>query len=419
MSGDAPHLRADFDALAAIGADPAGGWSRPAYGPEECAAHEWFAARARAIGMSVRQDSFGNSIARLPGADDLPALVIGSHLDTIAQGGLYDGALGVLAGLEVARRIAGASAGQVPQQLRPLEVIAFRDEEGRFGAFTGSRAMAGQLPEDALARMRAADGVVLGPSMAAAGLTPARADAARRDMNGIAAYLELHIEQGPVLEAAGAPLGIVTAIAGQERFSVRFTGEAGHAGTTPMTQRHDAFAAAARFADRFREMILAEGKSSARGTIGIVKLSPNQGNVIPSEVTLGLEIRDISAELLADLAARVAVIASEAAEAMGVAIQCRRSYGAAPVPMNAGLIGVIEDAARAAGFAAPRLPSGANHDAGVIGALVPAAMLFVPSVGGLSHVPEEHTDWPHIVAATRVLETVTRRLLGARDIPSC
>lgn len=415
MTGDAPHLRADFDALAAIGADPAGGWSRPAYGPEECAAHEWFAARARTIGMSVRQDAFGNSIARLAGADDLPVLVIGSHLDTVAQGGLYDGALGVLAGLEVARRI----AGDATRQARPLEVIAFRDEEGRFGAFTGSRAMAGQLSEDALARMRAADGAVLGPAMAAAGLTPARADAARRDMSGIAAYLELHIEQGPVLEAAGEPLGVVTAIAGQERFSVRFTGEAGHAGTTPMTQRHDAFAAAARFADRFREMILAEGKSSARGTIGIVKLSPNQGNVIPSEVTLGLEIRDISAELLADLAARVAVIASEAAEAMGVTAQCRRSYGAAPVPMNAGLIGVIEDAARAAGFAAPRLPSGANHDAGVIGALVPAAMLFVPSVGGLSHVPEEHTDWPHIVAATGVLETVTRRLLGARDIPSC
>lgn len=415
MTDDASHLRADFDALAAIGADPAGGWSRPAYGAEECAAHEWFAARARKIGMAVRQDAFGNSIARLGDASNLAAVTIGSHLDTVAQGGLYDGALGVLAGLEVARRI----AGDATRQARPLEVIAFRDEEGRFGAFTGSRAMAGQLPEDALTRMRAADGAALGPAMAAAGLTPARADAARRDMSGIAAYLELHIEQGPVLEAAGAPLGVVTAIAGQERFSVRFSGKAGHAGTTPMTQRHDAFAAAARFADRFRDMILAEGKGSARGTIGIVKLSPNQGNVIPSEVTLGLEIRDISAELLADLAARVAAIAAEAAEAMGVTAQCRRSYGAAPVPMNAALIGMFEAAARAAGFAAPRLPSGANHDAGVIGALVPAAMLFVPSAGGLSHVPEEHTDWAHIVAATGVLETVTRRLLGARDILSC
>lgn len=417
MSEDeAPELRADLAAIAAIGVDPEGGWSRPAYGPEECAAHDWFEARASEAGLTVHRDAFGNSIARLEGTENLPAVAIGSHLDTVTRGGLYDGALGVLVGLEVARRIAAGG----PRPLRPLEVIAFRDEEGRFGAFTGSRAMAGLLGEDALSRSRAADGTVLGEAMAAAGFAPASAHAARRDLAEIGCWLELHIEQGPVLEASGDPLGIVTAIAGQERLSLRFSGAAGHAGTTPMRLRRDAFAAAARFADRFRDMIIAEGEGSARGTIGIVRVTPNQGNVIPSEATLGLEIRDISAPLLSHLAQRTRAMADETAGEMGVTASARTSYAAAPVPMDERLVTMLDTAARdLLGRAAPHLPSGANHDAGILGPLVPTAMLFVPSHGGLSHVPEEHTDWEPIVRAASVLETVARRLGAAREFSEC
>ena len=400
-------LRADFDAIAAIGRDPEGGWTRPAYGDRECEAHRWFATAAEAAGLAVQQDAFGNSIARREGRPGAPAIAIGSHLDTVTRGGLFDGALGVLAGLEIARRVVPG-----PDDIA-LEIIAFRDEEGRFGALTGSRAMTGDLPADALSTMRDTDGTGLRSAMLDAGFPVDSPLAARRDLSELAAYLELHIEQGPVLETSGESIGIVTAIAGQKRLALRFTGTAGHAGTTPMELRHDAFAAAAEFAVGFRDMITKEGQGSARGTIGIVKTSPNQGNVIPSDVRIGLEIRDASEELLVHLAGRTINIAADAARRHGVEISHRLVYEAAPVPMAPRLVDLMEAEARAAGHPSRRLLSGANHDAGILGAHVPAAMLFVPSRGGVSHTPEEHTDWHHIEAAVAVLEGCVRRLVSA------
>nr|WP_295462322.1 Zn-dependent hydrolase [Mesorhizobium sp.] len=400
-------LRADFDAIAAIGRDPEGGWTRPAYGAGESEAHRWFAAAAEAAGLSVRQDAFGNSIARREGRPGTPAIAIGSHLDTVTRGGPFDGALGVLAGLEIARRVVPG-----PDDLA-LEIIAFRDEEGRFGALTGSRAMTGDLPADALSTMRDTDGTGLRSAMRDAGFPVDSPLAARRNLSELAAYLELHIEQGPVLETGGESIGIVTAIAGQKRLAVRFAGTAGHAGTTPMELRHDAFAAAAEFAVGFRDMIVKEGQGSARGTIGIVKTNPNQGNVIPSDVRIGLEIRDASAELLTLLAGRTVTIAAKTAKRHGVEVSHRLVYEAAPVPMAPRLVDLLEAQARAAGHASRRLLSGANHDAGILGAHIPAAMLFVPSRGGVSHTPEEHTDWHHIEAAVAVLEGCVRRLISA------
>ncbi|MEI4487376.1 Zn-dependent hydrolase [Frigidibacter sp. MR17.14] len=394
-------FRDDLQALSRIGPDPAGGWSRPAWSAAENEAHLWFAARARAAGLEVRRDAFGNTIARREGSvADLPAVALGSHLDTVLNGGLYDGALGVLAALEIARRTAPGR--------HPIEIIAFRDEEGRFGPFTGSRAMMGLLPPEVLGA-RAADGAVLGEAMAAAGLVPEGAGAAARDPAGIGCWLELHIEQGPVLEAAGLPLGIVTAIAGQERMSLRFAGEAGHAGTTPMTGRRDAFQAAARFATAFDAMIRAE-PDGPRGTIGIVRVLPNQGNVIPRDVRLNLEIRDASAETVQRLAAQTGALAARIGAETGTAVETRRGFSAAPVPMAPALVDLL---ARQAGAQAMRLVSGANHDAGVLGALIPAAMVFVPSRGGLSHVPEEHSDEGPILAAIDVLARAVQELVEA------
>lgn len=385
--------------LAAIGADPAGGWSRPAWGAGEQAAHDWFAAKARAMGLSVRQDAFGNSIARREGCENLPAIATGSHLDTVRGGGLYDGALGVVLGL--------AAAGRLPTGLRPLEVIAFRDEEGRFGPFTGSRAMTGDLAADALDRLRDADGVALRTAMADCGLAPATPQAAARDMSDLAAWVEVHIEQGPVLEAAGLPLGIVTAIAGQERFSLRFTGQAGHAGTVPMDQRADALQAAAGFALAFDALIRDAG-GDARGTIGILRLEPNQANVIPREARLSLEIRDSDAARLARLAQETEALARTIAQDRRVTCQTRRLYSAAPVAMAAHLMAALEQAAHGR---AMRLLSGANHDAGILGLHIPVAMLFVPSRGGISHTPDEHTDPGPIMAAADVLTATLARLI--------
>lgn len=386
-------FRSDFAALAGIGIDPAGGWSRPAFGAADITAHEWFLEQGRAIGLAASYDSFGNAILRLEG--DGPAIVMGSHLDTVTNGGAFDGAIGVLAGLEVARRIKAEGTPGAP-----VEIIAFRDEEGRFGPFTGSRAMAGLHDGEALARARSLDGVGLSEAVAQAGF---RLGNAARDWNAVAAWLELHIEQGPVLENAGVPLGIVTSIAGQERLSLKFIGQPDHAGTAPMDLRRDAFAGAARFAVAFREAVLATGDKDVRGTIGIVRVSPNQGNVVPGEVTLGVEIRGTSSAALLQLRDLVLELAKEIAAAERLELRARNTYSDTPVPMSERLQGALASSAASLGHATMRLLSGANHDSGIIGRIVPAAMLFVPSAGGRSHCPEEETDLGQIEAAIDVL----------------
>jgi hydantoinase/carbamoylase family amidase len=405
---ESPALRADFNALAEIGRHPEGGWARPAFSPEDCAAHDWFLQRARSAGLSARYDTFGNAIARLEGGDS-PAIVLGSHLDTVIKGGAFDGVLGVLAGLNVARRL--AASGGIG---RPVEVIAFRDEEGRFGPFTGSRAMTGTLSPEALGKARDAEGMMLADAMRTAGFDPAAVMQATRDPAGIAAYLELHIEQGRILEERKLLLGVVSAIAGQERLSIRFIGQGDHAGTTPMSLRRDAFAAAARFADRFRDLVLADRNNTLRGTIGIVNLAPNQGNVVPAEVRLGLEIRDISDAAVERTARAAEMLGGEVAREFGCEYRCRTLYRETPVPMDEGLRTALEASAREIGAETVRLPSGANHDAGIMGQFVPSAMLFVPSRDGRSHCPEEHTDWSPIELAVEVLEATVRRLASTR-----
>lgn len=407
------ELRRDFEMLATIGRLPEGGMSRPAFGSADCAAHEWLLQRAREAGLEAGYDAFGNAVIRLVPADarlaGRPAILIGSHLDTVDNGGAFDGALGVMVGLEMVRRL--ARRGPVR---RPVELVAFRDEEGRFGPFTGSRAFTGTLPLDGLDQMRAPDGERLVEAMRRAGFDPEAAALAARNMEGIAAYLELHIEQGSILESAGSSLGIVTSIVGQERLSVRFTGQADHAGTTPMELRRDAFAAAARFADRFRQWILADPSDSLRGTIGIVKVSPNQGNVVPGEVRMGLEIRDINLGALERAARATADLAEEVANLFGVEARVRNLLSEPPIPMDEDLRQELMQAADETGTDWMELPSGANHDAGVLARHVPVAMLFVPSTGGRSHCPEEHTDWHHIERAADVFEIALRRL-ATRD----
>ncbi|WP_164738198.1 Zn-dependent hydrolase [Frigidibacter oleivorans] len=396
------EVREDFQAIARIGPDPAGGWTRPGWSSAETAAHDWFAARAREIGLSVRQDAFGNTIARRPGrAAARPAVAIGSHLDTVPNGGLYDGALGVVVALEVARRVGQGGC--------PLEIIVFRDEEGRFGPFTGSRAMMGKLAENVL-DTSAIDGTQLREAMRQQGLAPSGPHAARRDPAELACWIELHIEQGPVLETAGLPVGLVTEIAGQSRLNLRFVGQAGHAGALPMAGRRDAFIAAARFAAGFDDLIRAEA-DGPRGTIGRVEVAPNQGTIVPGEVRMNLEIRDSDPAVLTRLMTATEALARRTAVQAGVTVEAARGFSTAPVPMDADLIACLARSAERAGHPARRIVSGANHDAGILGAHIPAAMLFVPSRDGLSHVPEEHTDEAPILAAIETLERAVAALL--------
>lgn len=243
--------------------------------------------------------------------------------------------------------------------------------------------------------------------MRAAGLDPDRIGEALRPPEALAAFLELHIEQATAIEDAGAPLGIATAIAGQRRLSLRFAGQPDHAGTAPMHRRRDAFAAAARFADRFRDIVIREGGGRARGTIGLVQVSPNQGNVIPGEVRMALEIRDADEARLTALSSATLALAGTVAAAFGTEASARERHASAPIPLDARLRAILARAAADAGHRALPLVSGANHNCGILAERWPAALLFVPSAGGRSHCPEEHTPWPAITAA---LDTMDRAL---------
>lgn len=337
-------------------------------------------------GMSARRDAAGNLVGRYEGeTPDAPALLIGSHIDSVRNGGRYDGALGVMLGVDVVEAL--NAAGRRPPFA--VEVIAFGDEEGsRFPASMAcSRAVAGTV-DPAVMEMTDADGVSLAQAFAAFGLDPTRLEEAARRPGEVFAFLEAHIEQGPVLEAEGLALGVVTAIAAQKRLMVRFTGLAGHAGTTPMGLRKDPGPAAAE-AILALERICSGGEDGLVGTVGRITALPGAFNVIPGAVEFSMDIRS---EVAATRDAAALAIAAEIE-----AIAARRGLGAAVTlmqdlaasPCDPGLTALLEAAVAATGQAPRRLPSGAGHDAMVIADLCPTAMLFIRCEGGISHNPRE------------------------------
>ncbi|HZP78551.1 MAG TPA: Zn-dependent hydrolase [Pseudolabrys sp.] len=409
-----PRLRADLDALAQCGRDAAGGHNRPAFSAADIEGRRWLQRQMTAVGLDVRIDAAANVIGRLAsnaGGNELPALMIGSHTDTVPNGGALDGALGVLAGLEVARRL----QDEARPRLRPLEIVSFEDEEGRFSAFTGSRSMLEGIEPSKLEQMRDADGTQLDQAAKAVGFPINGFPAAKREKQSIAAYLELHIEQGSVLERKRLAVGIVDAIVGQGRFSIRFEGRADHAGSTPMTERKDAFAAAALFATNLREVVIAKGEGRAVMTIGVVKVEPGAGNVVPARARLALEIRDTDKARLEALIAATETEAQRAAALHGVTASCRQTYRIDPTPMDVTLRGELERAARDVGLDYLVMSSAAGHDAQIVGRHVPAGMIFVPSIGGRSHCPEEATEWSDIERGVDLLYETAARLLADRE----
>lgn len=405
-----PRLRADLDALAQFGRDPSGGLTRPAYTPVDMEARRWLASKMADAGLEAHIDSAANVTGRLPATatnGEVAALLIGSHIDTVPNGGALDGALGVLAGLEVARRLQDERV----IRLRPLDIVAFEDEEGRFGAFTGSRAMLGELDSPKLAQMRDAGGVTLRDALESVDLAIDEVPRALRSREGIAGYLELHIEQGTILERKRVGLGIVDTICGQVRFSVRFEGRADHAGSTPMRERQDAFAAAALFATNLRQVVIESGQDRAVMTIGIVKVEPGAGNIVPSLARLGLEIRDTDKVRLETLAAATEREAETAAKTHNVAVKLRQTYRVEPVHMDLRLCDELKRAAHSLNLSFVVISSAAGHDAQVVGRHAPSAMIFVPSIGGRSHCPEEATEWNDIEQAVDLLYETTARLL--------
>jgi allantoate deiminase len=399
-------LATTLEAAARFGEDD-GGVTRFAWSPALFEVYDWLEGELRALGLEVDRDPAGNLLARWEAGSGKPVMVA-SHLDTVPHGGRYDGALGVLAGFHAIRHLKEWGV----QPARPIWLCSFMDEEGaRFGtALFGSRAFAGEdLAE--LADRRDADGVSLREAMAKAGFDFDRLPEAQR-VDEIGAYLEMHIEQGPVLEQEEIELGIVTGIVGVRGFRARFSGEANHAGTTPMRMRRDALAGAARVVLALRDAALEHGDMTTN--VGIISVEPGGFNVVPGACEFTIDTRSATEEGFSRLEPLVQETLERVASEEGIGLELTEIFRLDPLPLDEELIETLQHAAEEEGATHRRLPSGAGHDAMVVGRHVPAGMLFVPSRRGISHSPEEFTPPEQCELGARVLARALQSLVGAQ-----
>lgn len=402
---DPARLMAGLHAFGRIGALPGGGVCRLALTDADRAGRDHLVAWMRALGLAVTVDRIGNILGTRLGAEEGAPVMIGSHIDSVATGGLYDGTLGVVAGLEIAAALNDAGR----RTRRPLAVAAFTNEEGaRFAPdMMGSGVHQGALDLDAMLAVRGIDGSVLGEELVRIGYA---GEAAPGSLTP-AAYLELHIEQGPVLEQEGLEIGAVTGVQGISWTEYTVTGQSNHAGTTPMALRRDAGVVAARIALAAREVAAQFGPPQV-ATVGAFALSPGLVNVVPERARLTVDLRHTDAATLARARAEVQAAAEAATAAEGCTLDTRSLADFPPVAFDADLVARIEAAARARGLRLRRMPSGAGHDAQMFAPNCPTAMIFVPSRGGLSHNIAEHTEPAQLAAGAQVLCDVALDLLG-------
>ena len=373
--------------LGHLGESP-GGMDRVAYSPEDIAGRDYTIKLMQEAGLETRIDAAGNIIGRRAGSDDnLPAIALGSHTDTVPKGGKYDGALGVMGAIEVIRTL----EEQGHRTRHPLEVIDFTNEEGtRFHRWlVGSRSMSGLLEQEDLDALDD-DGLSLGPCIADIGGDLSRIGEAVRSPGELAAYFELHIEQGPYLHQSGNPIGVVTGITGRAVFEVEIEGKANHAGTTPMSTRRDALVSASKLVLNIQKMA-AEQEICRVSTVGSIKAIPNAVNVIPGHASIGLEFRDTDMEALAAAEQELRRITDQAAVDDTVDIEVIRHRFTSAVPITADMQALVAEAAENCGMAWEPLASGAGHDAQAVANIAPVAMIFVPSIDGISHAIEEYS----------------------------
>ncbi|MDX9860090.1 MAG: Zn-dependent hydrolase [Rhodospirillales bacterium] len=402
---DAARLMDRLTALGRVGALPGGGVCRLALTEADRQGRELVVGWMKDLGLAVTVDRIGNVTGLRPGTEDGPPVMIGSHIDTVATGGLYDGALGVLAGLEVVNALNDAAI----RTRRPLAVAFFTDEEGaRFHPdMMGSAVLSGRLDLAKALATVGIDGAVLGDELARIGY------AGDAPVGAIAAhcYLELHIEQGPVLDAEGVAIGAVTGVQGIYWTEYRFTGQTNHAGTTPMSARHDAGHVAARLAVEARRVALDVGGAQV-ATVGRLGVTPGLTNVVPGTALLTTDLRNTDGDALDAADARLRAFAAEAAAAEGVELDIRTLARFAPVAFDPTLVGLVEDTARGLGHSVKRMPSGAGHDAQMFAPHCPTAMIFVPNRDGVSHNVTEHAEPAHIATGAEVLLRVALEKAG-------
>ena len=393
---DAGRIELRIQALAKFGANPDGGVSRVAFSAADLAGREYIKGLMRDAGLAVRVDAAGNIIGRLEGSDSaLPVIILGSHIDSVPEGGNYDGDVGVIGAIEAATLL----REQGIATRHPLEIVSFTDEEG---GTVGSKAMAGKVGGDALGLV-SHSGLTVGDGIRAAGGDPDRLDTARRAKSDIAAYLELHIEQGAILDDAAIDIGVVEGIVGIRWWDVTIEGVANHAGTTPMNRRRDALVTAAELALAIHR-VASTTPGTQVATVGQFRAEPGAPNVIPGRVVMSLEIRDLAEAKMESTFRAIHAEARRIAEARATPINFAEvDMALVPAPTDARLRKVIAQSASALNLSHRAMPSGAGHDAQEIADIAPIGMIFVPSKDGISHSPREYTSPADMANGVNVL----------------
>jgi N-carbamoyl-L-amino-acid hydrolase len=389
------RLRKNMEALAGFGRQNTGGICRESFSKADSAAKRWLMAQIETAGLLAAKDEADNVWGRLGTGG--PFVVVGSHIDTVPEGGMFDGALGVLAALESLQTI----REQNLSLKRPLEMVAFTDEEGAFSSFLGSRAVAGTLSSEELAEAKNMDGISLKQAMAASGLAIQNIEKAKRDVNDIEAYLELHIEQGPRLYVEKINIGIVRAIVGIVSYWITFLGEANHAGTTPMDLRRDALLGASEFCLRVRDWV----SSCTAGvvTFGNMEVYPGAFNIVPGRVQMALEFRDSSSQQLEKMEASILETGRSIAKQRNLSFTAKRISWDAPVQLNQKIIKTLQQEADTLGYSYQLMDSGAGHDAQILAQTTRTGTIFIPSIEGKSHCPEEKSKWSDIERGAQLL----------------
>jgi N-carbamoyl-L-amino-acid hydrolase len=405
------RLQGTLEKLSEFGRNPDGGVSRLGFSDTDLAARKYVSGLMQQAGLEVRTDPAGNLIGRRSGSENLPVLLFGSHIDSVVNGGNFDGDVGSMGAIEVVHAL---NDGGVKTR-HPLEVVIWSNEEGNhFGVGTlGSGIAAGLIGPEILER-KDEQGLTLVDWLRRYGQDPAHLTDARIARGALAGYLELHIEQGPNLDAAKIPIGIVQGIVGLKRWRCVTTGFANHAGTTPMDRRKDALAAASRDVLAVRDVVRAETGRQV-GTVGYMKVDPGAVNVIPGRVEFPVELRDLDASKVDRMWDQIQEKLKQIDKEENVSTHCTALDDVAPARTDPAMQAAIREAAKSLAMATMDLPSGAVHDAQQMAKLAPFGMIFIPSRDGISHSPKEFTSWQDVANGAEVLYRSVLQVDGQLD----
>lgn len=391
------RLRSNIEEISKIGRSEDHGIYRQAFTENDLQARKWLSARIEEAGLELEVDGAANIHGYL-GDRSRPSVVIGSHIDSVPAAGPLDGTLGVLTGLECLQSIKEQSI----EHYYPLELVSFSDEEGRFGGLLGSQSFVGDINPQRIHNSRDLNGVSLGDAMAACGYEAIKALDARRNPRSVRSYLELHIEQGPVLDSMDVPIGVVSHITGLFKWSIRLIGRPDHAGTTPMHMRADALAGLAEFSMEIPRVLEENGSDRSVATIGKVDLFPGTANTVPGQVEFSLDCRDTEPQVLQDLMTAFRKALSAIARRRDLMFEFDVLSEVEPVACDDAIQRMIQNASERFGVQSNVMPSGAAHDAQIVARMAPVGMIFVPSKAGRSHSSAEWTDWEDIETGANV-----------------